>query len=81
MIDHILHIIIFIYNKINLLNNKNMNNYLRYSMSSLARVGFVGTGNMGGPMAINLAKKGYEVFAFDTVFSEINLRCVRIFKS
>jgi len=30
------------------------------------RVGFIGLGNMGGPMATNLAKAGYEVQAFDT---------------
>jgi 6-phosphogluconate dehydrogenase len=38
-------------------------------MSSFAKpqVGFVGTGNMGGPMAKNLASKGYQVFAFDAV--------------
>ena len=30
-----------------------------------ARVGFVGLGNMGFPMAINLANKGHEVYAFD----------------
>ena len=29
------------------------------------RVAFIGLGNMGGPMAANLAKKGFEVFAFD----------------
>lgn len=28
-------------------------------------VGFIGLGNMGGPMAINLAKAGYPVKAFD----------------
>jgi hypothetical protein len=36
-----------------------MKNFLRFNMSSVARVGFVGTGNMGGPMAVNLAKKGF----------------------
>ena len=30
-----------------------------------SQVGFVGLGNMGFPMAINLAKKGHQVFAFD----------------
>lgn len=30
-----------------------------------AKVGFVGLGNMGFPMAINLAKGGHTVFAFD----------------
>lgn len=32
---------------------------------SFAKVGFVGLGNMGFPMAINLAKRGHTVFAFD----------------
>ena len=29
------------------------------------KIGFVGLGNMGGPMAIRLAAAGYEVTAFD----------------
>ena len=31
----------------------------------MARVAFIGLGNMGGGMAANLAKAGYEVLAFD----------------
>ncbi|MFI6869915.1 3-hydroxyisobutyrate dehydrogenase [Nocardia sp. NPDC050406] len=31
------------------------------------KVGFVGLGHMGGPMAANLVKAGYEVLAFDPV--------------
>jgi len=31
----------------------------------MVRIGFIGLGNMGGGMAINLAKAGYEVVAFD----------------
>lgn len=31
----------------------------------MARVGFIGLGNMGGGMAANLAKKGHDVRAFD----------------
>ena len=31
----------------------------------MARVGFIGLGNMGGGMAANLAKKGHDVPAFD----------------
>ena len=31
------------------------------------RIGFVGLGNMGGPMAVNLASAGHEVTGFDTV--------------
>ena len=34
-------------------------------MSDLPRIAFVGLGNMGGPMAINLKKAGYAVNAFD----------------
>ena len=34
-------------------------------MSDLPRIAFVGLGNMGGPMAINLKKAGYTVNAFD----------------
>jgi 3-hydroxyisobutyrate dehydrogenase len=30
-----------------------------------SNIGFVGLGNMGFPMAINLAKRGHKVFAFD----------------
>lgn len=29
------------------------------------KIGFVGLGNMGGPMAANLARAGHEVFGFD----------------
>ncbi|MBN1006090.1 3-hydroxyisobutyrate dehydrogenase [Amphritea pacifica] len=31
----------------------------------MATIGFIGLGNMGGPMAINLLKAGHEVKAFD----------------
>jgi|GEM_PF-1380260 len=31
----------------------------------MARIGFVGLGNMGLPMAINLLKAGHEVMGFD----------------
>ena len=31
----------------------------------MARIGFIGLGNMGGPMAGNLAKKGHTVIGFD----------------
>lgn len=31
------------------------------------KIGFIGLGNMGGPMAANLAKAGHEVIGFDTV--------------
>jgi len=31
----------------------------------MARIGFIGLGNMGGPMAANLVKAGHEVFGMD----------------
>lgn len=31
----------------------------------MATIGFIGLGNMGGPMAVNLAKAGHKVKAFD----------------
>jgi 3-hydroxyisobutyrate dehydrogenase len=33
----------------------------------MTRIGFIGTGNMGGPMARNLLKAGYSLQAFDLV--------------
>lgn len=35
------------------------------------KIGFIGLGNMGGPMAANLAKAGHEVTGFDTASVEI----------
>ncbi|MHB1305063.1 MAG: 3-hydroxyisobutyrate dehydrogenase [Acidiphilium sp.] len=32
----------------------------------MARIGFIGLGNMGGPMATNLARAGHEVRGYDT---------------
>ena len=29
------------------------------------RIGFIGLGNMGGPMSANLARKGFQVTVFD----------------
>jgi 3-hydroxyisobutyrate dehydrogenase len=34
-------------------------------MSGIARIGFIGMGNMGVPMAANLVRAGYEVTAYD----------------
>ncbi len=31
----------------------------------MATVGFIGLGNMGGPMATNLVRAGHEVTVFD----------------
>ena len=44
------------------------------------KIGFIGLGNMGAPMAINLAKGGNEVFGFDADNS-INLREVTMMLS
>lgn len=38
----------------------------------MATVGFIGLGNMGGPMAINLAKAGHTVKVFDLVEDSVN---------
>jgi 3-hydroxyisobutyrate dehydrogenase len=40
----------------------------------MARIGFVGLGNMGGPMARNLAKAGHAVAVFDIV-PDLVARC------
>jgi 3-hydroxyisobutyrate dehydrogenase len=37
----------------------------------MARIGFIGLGNMGGPMARNLLKAGHQVKAFDLVPASI----------
>ncbi|WP_442789877.1 3-hydroxyisobutyrate dehydrogenase [Nocardia sp. CDC160] len=36
-------------------------------MSNTTKVGFLGLGHMGGPMAANLVEAGYDVLAFDPV--------------
>lgn len=38
------------------------------------RIGFLGLGHMGGPMAANLVRAGYEVLAFDPVPAARNRR-------
>lgn len=38
----------------------------------MASVGFIGLGNMGGPMAINLVKAGHTVKAFDLVQANVD---------
>lgn len=40
------------------------------------KIGFIGLGNMGAPMAINLAKAGHEVSGFDPVARAIELTLV-----
>jgi 3-hydroxyisobutyrate dehydrogenase len=37
----------------------------RQDMSGMARIGFIGMGNMGAPMAANLVRGGYQVTAHD----------------
>jgi 3-hydroxyisobutyrate dehydrogenase len=37
----------------------------RQDMSGIARIGFIGMGNMGAPMAANLVRGGYQVTAHD----------------
>ena len=39
------------------------------------RIGFIGLGNMGAPMAHNLAKAGFEVVGFDT--QEVNVDLIK----
>ena len=41
-------------------------------MSTLPRIAFIGVGNMGGPMAVNLHKAGYPVCAFDLSTDALN---------
>lgn len=43
----------------------------------MARIGFVGLGNMGTPMAANLVKKGHEVRGFDVVASNLDAAAKR----
>ena len=38
----------------------------------MSTVGFIGLGNMGRPMAINLSRKGFHVAAFDVVRSHVD---------
>ena len=38
----------------------------------MTSIGFIGLGNMGGPMALNLVKAGHAVRVFDLVESAMN---------
>lgn len=38
-----------------------------------AKIGFVGLGNMGLPMAANLAKSGHTILGFDTDTSKASI--------
>ena len=40
-------------------------NLLNKQVFSFAKIGFLGLGNMGMPMAANLAKNGHQVYGFD----------------
>lgn len=39
------------------------------SLNSKLKIGFIGLGNMGGPMATNLVSKGHTVIAYDSIKS------------
>ena len=41
----------------------------------MARIGFIGLGNMGGPMAANLVKAGHAVTAFDVSAEYVSQAC------
>lgn len=43
----------------------------------MATIGFIGLGNMGGPMAGNLVKKGFTVKAFDLVSANVTAAVAR----
>jgi len=38
----------------------------------MAKVGFIGLGNMGGPMAVNIAQSDHEVIGFDLLESNVS---------
>ena len=40
------------------------------------KIGFIGLGNMGAPMAANLANAGYEVVGFDV--TDVIRRCHKL---
>ena len=39
----------------------------------MAKIGFIGVGNMGGPMALNLLKAGHELSVFDLSTDAVDL--------
>src|SRR5262245_35825982 len=43
----------------------------------MAKIGFIGLGNMGTPMAGNLVKKGHEVKGFDLVAANLDKAAAR----
>ena len=42
----------------------------------MAKIGFIGLGNMGGPMAQNLVKAGHDVTGFDLSPESRSLECL-----
>ena len=38
----------------------------------MAKIGFIGLGNMGGPMAANLVKAGHEVTGYDVAAASLD---------
>nr|WP_299962643.1 3-hydroxyisobutyrate dehydrogenase [uncultured Roseobacter sp.] len=44
---------------------------LEEAVMSKGKIGFIGLGNMGAPMAQNLARAGYDVIGFDTVVETV----------
>ena len=47
----------------------------------MAKIAFIGLGNMGGPMAGNLVKKGHEVLGVDLVAANLEAAAKRGVKS
>ena len=45
----------------------------------MAEIGFIGLGNMGGPMAINLVKAGHNVKVFDLFDAYKNVAFILFF--
>lgn len=41
-------------------------------MSALPAIAFIGVGNMGNPMAVNLVRAGYDLTVFDAVPAKTN---------
>ena len=41
--------------------------YIAYLFQSSDAIGFIGLGNMGGPMALNLIKANHKLIVFDIV--------------
>ena len=44
----------------------------------MTAIGFIGLGNMGGPMAKNLVAAGHEVRGFDVVEDSVKLSLIHI---